>query len=77
MGADRGPFPMLAVIEGKLPSAFASTAMSSAEGKETGPKGPERAVKNVHVFVAGSAGFVRDEFMPPPDRSGRRRNNFV
>lgn len=65
----RGPFAMAVAIEGKLPSAFRAEAVSSTEGAAGGPKGPERAQKPVHVFVVGSSGFLRDEFLPPPERA--------
>jgi ABC-type uncharacterized transport system involved in gliding motility auxiliary subunit len=73
IGDKRGPYPILIAIEGKLPSAFKAEAVSSAEGAApAGPKGPAQAEKPVHVFVAGTGGFLRDEFMPPPDRGGER-----
>jgi gliding-associated putative ABC transporter substrate-binding component GldG len=76
IGEQRGPFPMAIAIEGKLPSAFRAEAVSSAEGAAPqGPRGPERATKPVHVLVVGSSGFVRDEFLPPPDRAGQRDIN--
>ncbi len=66
----KGPFVVALAIEGKLPSAFRAEAVSSAEGAApTGPKGPARAEKPVHVFVVGSSGFLRDEFLPPPERA--------
>lgn len=66
----RGPFPVAVAVEGKLPSAFRAEAVSSAEGGAgAGPKGPERAEKVVHIFVVGSSGFLRDEFLPPPERA--------
>ncbi len=69
--SQRGPFAVAISIDGKLPSAFRPEAVSSTEGAApAGPRGPERAVKPVHVFVAGSSGFLRDEFLPPPDRNG-------
>ncbi len=37
-------------------------------GDKAGPKGPERAEKDVHVFVMASSGLVRDDFLPPADR---------
>jgi ABC-2 type transport system permease protein len=68
---DRGPFNLAVAIEGKLPSAFRAEALSSVEGAApTGPRGPERAKTNVHVFVVGTSAFMRDEFLPPPDRQG-------
>lgn len=71
--ADRGPFPLAVAIEGKLPSAFQPEAVSSAEGAAPqGPRGPERAIEPVHVFVSGSSGMMRDEFLPPPERAGEQ-----
>jgi gliding-associated putative ABC transporter substrate-binding component GldG len=65
----RGPFPIAMAIEGKLPSAFRAEAVSSVDGAAPqGPKGPARAEKDVHVFVLGSSGLVRDDFLPPVDR---------
>jgi ABC-type uncharacterized transport system involved in gliding motility auxiliary subunit len=47
--------------------------VSSAEGAAPqGPRGPERALKPVHVFISGASGFLRDEFLPPPDRAGQQ-----
>jgi ABC-type uncharacterized transport system involved in gliding motility auxiliary subunit len=70
---ERGPFALAIAIEGKLPSAFRPEAVSSAEGAAPqGPRGPERAVKPVHVFISGASGFLRDEFLPPPDRAGQQ-----
>jgi len=74
MGPHHGPFPLVVALSGRLPSAFKAEAMSSEEGG-AGPRGAERAVRDVHVFVVGSAGFLRDEFLPPPDRTGQRDLN--
>jgi ABC-2 type transport system permease protein len=73
---DRGPFAVAVAIEGKLPSAFRAEALSSAQGAApSGPRGPERATKPVHVFIAGSSGFIRDEFLPPPQKGGEQELN--
>ncbi len=69
IGSQRGPFVVAMALEGKLPSAYRHEAVSSTQGAAGGPKGPERATKPVHVFVVGSSGFLRDEFLPPPDRA--------
>jgi len=65
---DRGPFPLAIAIEGKLPSAFRPEALSSSDNSAApqGPRGPERAQKPVHVFVAGGGGVISDDFLPPP-----------
>ena len=74
--ADRGRFPVAIALEGKLPSAFRAEAVTSADGAAPqGPRGPERAVKPVHVFIVGSSGFIRDEFLPPPGRGGEQELN--
>ncbi|MEY4512649.1 MAG: hypothetical protein RLZZ450_4771 [Pseudomonadota bacterium] len=74
--SDRGPFPVAVVLEGKLPSAFRAEALSSTQGAAPqGPRGPERATKPVHVFITGSSGFIRDEFLPPPSRGGEQELN--
>ncbi|MDB4972755.1 MAG: gliding motility protein GldG, partial [Myxococcaceae bacterium] len=73
---DRGPFPIAIALEGKLPSAFRAEPVTSTEGAAPqGPRGPERATKVVHVFIAGSSGFVRDEFLPPPQRGAEQELN--
>ena len=75
-GAERGPFTLAAAIEGTLPSAFKAEALTSSEGgAPPGPRGPERAEKPVHVFVVGSANFIRDEFLPPPEQAGEQELN--
>jgi ABC-2 type transport system permease protein len=77
-GSDRGPFPVAVAIEGNLPSAFRAEALSSAEGgAPAGPRGPAKATKPVHVFVAGSSGFIRDEFLPQPQRGEMEMNPSV
>jgi ABC-type uncharacterized transport system involved in gliding motility auxiliary subunit len=76
MSNKRGPFPVAVAIEGKLPSAFRAEAVSSAEGgASAGPRGPERAEKPVHVFVVASSGFIRDEFLPNPERASAQDLN--
>ncbi|MDB4987143.1 MAG: gliding motility protein GldG [Myxococcaceae bacterium] len=73
---DRGPFAIAIGIEGKLPSAFRAEPVTSTEGAAPqGPRGPARAQKAVHIFVTGSSGFVRDEFLPPPQRGGEQELN--
>jgi ABC-2 type transport system permease protein len=75
-GSERGPFVLAAAVEGTLPSAFKAEALSSSEGgAPQGPRGPERAEKPVHVFVVGSANFIRDEFLPPPEQAGEQELN--
>ena len=64
-----GPHPVLAVIEGTLPSAFAAAAVSSSEdGKNKGPLGPSKSEKPVRIFVAGSGLLLHDQFLPDPSQ---------
>jgi ABC-type uncharacterized transport system involved in gliding motility auxiliary subunit len=73
-----GPQPVAVAIEGKLPSAFAAEAVSSAQGgAPAGPKGPARAEKPVHVLVMASNALLRDDFLPPPDKVGEQMLAFV
>jgi gliding-associated putative ABC transporter substrate-binding component GldG len=75
---DRGPFPLAIAIEGKLPSAFRAEALSSSDGAAPqGPRGPAVAQKPVHVFIAGSSGFIRDEFLPAPQGGQAEMNPSV
>ena len=60
-GADAGPFPVIAAIEGKLGSAF--TGVSSEEGSQI--ESPPQAEADVRVFVAGSL-LVQNEFIAAP-----------
>ncbi|HEY6877722.1 MAG TPA: Gldg family protein [Polyangiales bacterium] len=74
----RGPFPVAIAIEGKLPSAFRAEALSSAQGTAPqGPRGPAQAAKPVHVFVAGTSGFIRDEFLPKTEEGQQELNPSV
>ncbi len=74
----RGPFPLAIAVEGKLPSAFRAEALSSTEGgAPAGPRGPAVATKPVHVFVSGSSGFIRDEFLPQPQQGQAEMNPSV
>lgn len=62
-GGDLGPFPVLAAIEGTLPSAFAG---------EPEATGPARAEQPVRVLVSGTGAFMRDEFLPPSQGGPRQ-----
>jgi ABC-type uncharacterized transport system involved in gliding motility auxiliary subunit len=76
MSQNRGSFPVAVAIEGKLPSAFRAQALtSSAGGAAAGPKGPAVAEKPVHVFVVAASGFIRDEFLPPAERTSAQDLN--
>jgi ABC-2 type transport system permease protein len=71
-----GPYVLGVALEGRLPSAFAASAVSSPEGGDAPApseiKAPERAEKPVHVLVFGSGFFMRDEFLPQPQQDARR-----
>ena len=64
-----GPHPVLAVVEGTLPSAFAASAVTSSEdGKDKGPLGPSKSEKPARIFVAGSGLLIHDQFLPDPSQ---------
>lgn len=75
--AKSGPFPLLASIQGKLPSAFASQNMSSSEESGKGPLGPKRAKKETRVFVAGSGMFLHNSFIPRQQQRNRQRSRMT
>ncbi len=58
-----GPFPLIAAIEGRLPSAFAATASTTPESEA--PAGPTQATGSVRVLVVGSSSPLHDQFVPP------------
>ncbi|HEY2736187.1 MAG TPA: hypothetical protein VGI70_19450, partial [Polyangiales bacterium] len=64
-------------LEGRLPSAFAAVPASTPEGGDNGAaataiKAPERSEKPVHVLLFGSGYFMRDEFLPQPQKGNER-----
>jgi ABC-type uncharacterized transport system involved in gliding motility auxiliary subunit len=64
-----GPYTLGVAIEGKLPSAFAKEAISTAPVvAEEPPKiqAPDRGDKPAHILIFGSGYAMRDEFLPPP-----------
>jgi ABC-type uncharacterized transport system involved in gliding motility auxiliary subunit len=72
---ETGAFPMLVAIEGELPSAFGSGAASG----ESSVEAPDKSVRPVRVFVAGSGFLLRDEAL---GRGGEEEcnlggNNFI
>jgi ABC-type uncharacterized transport system involved in gliding motility auxiliary subunit len=62
-----GPHTVLAAVEGRLPSAFPASALSSPDGSD-GPAvaAPSEAVENVRVVVFGSGVLIQDPFQPQP-----------
>jgi len=67
--ADRQSYVLGVALEGNLPSAFANEAVSTpdAPGNDAKAQGLlSRSQKPVHVLVAGSGYFMRDEFLPQP-----------
>jgi len=62
MTTDLGPFPLMAAIEGKLPSAQAAPV--SEEGAEE-IQAPTVSNEDVRVLVSGTSAFLEDAFMPP------------
>jgi ABC-type uncharacterized transport system involved in gliding motility auxiliary subunit len=69
-----GPYTMGVAIEGKLPSAFGATAASEtpeAEAAAAAAQGPTRATKAARVLVLGTGYFMRDEFLPKPERGSQ------
>ena len=64
-------FPLIASVEGTLPSAFAAGAVSSG-APITPPTGASRSTKKARILVVGTAAVLRDEFLPRPGRDGTR-----
>lgn len=69
MTGDTGPFPLMVAIEGKVPSAFPSNA-STSDGAPI--EAPAQATDDVRILVAGTASFMRDEFLPPGQEGPRQ-----
>jgi ABC-2 type transport system permease protein len=63
-----GSSGLFAVIEGRLPSAFATGGQSTPEG-EAAPNGPQVATQIVRVVVMGTEWPFRNEFVPPADQA--------
>lgn len=59
---------VLATIEGRLPSAFATGGQSTEAGEAPAPSGPQATTRDVRIAVIGTGSLFRDEFLPPPDR---------
>jgi ABC-type uncharacterized transport system involved in gliding motility auxiliary subunit len=78
-----GPYTLGVAIEGKLPSAFgaeaASAAAPPAEGEQAAEpiEAPNRASGNARVLVFGTGYFLRDEFLPKPERSSQAMGGAV
>jgi ABC-2 type transport system permease protein len=73
---ERQSYVVGVALQGKLPSAFAEAPASTPEGGDNPDanaeiKAPARAEKPVHVLVFGSGFFMRDEFLPQPQRGAR------
>ncbi|HJL17630.1 MAG TPA: Gldg family protein [Sandaracinaceae bacterium LLY-WYZ-13_1] len=64
-----GPHTMMVALEGQLPSAFAPGPMSAEDEGESDIEAPAQTEREVRVLVSGSAGQLRDEFLPDPERS--------
>ena len=62
-----GPFPLIATLEGRLPSAFAVTASIDAASETAATGSPSQSRVPVRVLVAGSSSFLSETFVPPPD----------
>ena len=65
-GDDKGPFPLLVAAQGRLPSAFANAPDMSTSEAGNQIEAPDVAEGDARVFVAGTASFLRDEFLPQP-----------
>lgn len=66
-GGESGPFPLVAAVEGAIPSAFNSD--NSSVENSSGISSPAKA-KNGRVLVAGTGVFMWDQLLPPSDNSG-------
>ena len=66
-----GPYTIGVALEGKMPSAFGGTTVSTTPDSEqpqapSAISAPDRAEKSTRVLVFGSGFFMRDEFLPAP-----------
>lgn len=71
-----GPYTLGVAIEGLLPSAFGAAASSEAADPAAG-SGPDRATKSARVLVLGTSYFMRDEFLPKPERATQAMGGAV
>jgi ABC-type uncharacterized transport system involved in gliding motility auxiliary subunit len=72
MSAEAGPFDLMVALEGKLPSAYAT---SSGEQAETAIPSPPATERDVRVLVVGTSTFLEDSFMPPRPPQGEVQMN--
>jgi ABC-type uncharacterized transport system involved in gliding motility auxiliary subunit len=75
-----GPYTLGVALEGKLPSAFGAEAASAPTEGETPAEpieAPDRASGNARVLVFGTGYFLRDEFLPKPERSSQAMGGAV
>jgi ABC-type uncharacterized transport system involved in gliding motility auxiliary subunit len=75
-----GPYTLGVAIEGKLPSAFGAAAVSETpegEAAAAAAQGTERATKPARVLVLGTGYFMRDEFLPKPERGSQAMGGSV
>ena len=66
-----GPYTLGVAVEGRLPSAFGSAPSSESAEGEAAPTGLDRAEKPARLIVLGTGYFVRDDFLPKPQRASQ------
>jgi len=66
-----GPFPLIAAIEGHLPTAFPTASAEAGQDIDT----PPRSEDEVRVLIVGSSTFFRDELMPRGAQGGTPEMN--
>lgn len=73
MTTDLGPFPLMAAVEGTLPSAYSAPITE----EPTAIQAPAVSEADVRILVSGTSAFLEDSFMPPPQGGEVQMNSAL